>query len=58
MVKCSICDNDAVYKIKDLSIYYCEKHAKDFFEKNSLEQIDKLKIGTKESNILKKYLLD
>ena len=46
--KCTICGEEAVYKIKDTSDYYCEECAKDYFSDLTLlvkvqEDVKKLK---------------
>lgn len=56
MNKCAICNKEGVYKIRGEKIYYCQKHAEEFFEKDSLEQIKQIKLSLKQAQILKKYL--
>lgn len=56
MPKCSICNNDAIFRVKDLAIFYCKEHSEEFFTKDSLQPIDKLKLGTIQAEILKKFL--
>ncbi len=53
---CIICNNPSQYKIKGENIYYCEKHYKQFFTQDSLESIEKIKLGKKQAEILKKFL--
>ncbi len=56
METCVICNKAAVFKIKNEKIYYCENHAKEFFETDALENISKIKKSAKEAKILKQYL--
>lgn len=57
MKQCSICNNTAVFKVKNENIYYCKEHAEEFFDIDSLEIIsDKIKLGANQANILKKFL--
>jgi len=55
--KCIICNNIGNFKIKGENIYYCNKHAKEFFSSDSLENISKLKKGSQEANRLKSFLV-
>ncbi|MFW6285872.1 MAG: hypothetical protein ACOC16_01750 [Nanoarchaeota archaeon] len=56
MKKCSICDNKALFKIKNEEIYYCQTHAREFFEENALENIQQISKSVKQANALKEYL--
>jgi hypothetical protein len=56
MKKCSICDNTALFKIKNEEIYYCKTHAKEFFEENALENIKQISTSVRQANALKSYL--
>ncbi len=53
---CSICGNEAKFKIKGENIYYCAEHSKEFFEEDCLENLKKIELGQKQAEILKKYL--
>lgn len=53
---CVICGNIGIYKIRGQNIYYCKSHYEQFFSKNCLENIEKIEIGEKEAQILKKLI--
>lgn len=55
-MKCAICSEDGIFKIKGEKIYYCKLHAEEFFSKNCLESVKKLEQSQKEAQILKKYI--
>ncbi len=56
---CSICDEIAIFKIKGENIFYCKKHAEEFFNIDSLEIItNKLLQNKNEAIILKKFLFE
>ncbi|MCA9495870.1 MAG: hypothetical protein KC589_02925 [Nanoarchaeota archaeon] len=56
MSKCTICEKEAFYKVKNEKIFYCRKHAEEFFSLDYLEKIDSIKVSQKQANILKKFI--
>ncbi len=56
--QCSICKNIGIFKIKGEKIYYCKKHAEEFFDIESLETTKKIEKGFDQANKLKSFLIN